>query len=122
MDVVAMIAEEKIREAIKNGELENLPGEGKPLKIQDLSHVPAELRAGYILLKNAGVLPEELELRKEIISLQTLVDCCYDEEDRKSLKRELNAKILRFNILMEKRKGSGSALGLYKDKIYNKLG
>lgn len=106
MDVVAMIAEEKIREAIKNGELENLPGEGKPLKIQDLSHVPAELRAGYILLKNAGVLPEELELRKEIISLQTLVDCCYDEEDRKSLKRELNAKILRFNILMEKERAA----------------
>nr|WP_315988872.1 DnaJ family domain-containing protein [Desulforamulus aquiferis] len=39
--------------------------------MDDLSHIPDDLRCGYILLKNAGVLPEEMELKKEIVSLQS---------------------------------------------------
>lgn len=87
---IASIAEQKIREAIRNGEFDNLPGKGKPLSLEDLSHIPEELRASYIILKNAGILPEEMQLEKEIISLETRVNCCCDEDDRKVLKRELN--------------------------------
>ncbi|MDT3698698.1 MAG: DUF1992 domain-containing protein [Thermincola sp.] len=102
-DIVATIAEQKIREAIRNGEFDNLPGQGKPLQLEDLSHVPGDLRAGYIILKNAGILPEEMQIEKEIMSLETLVNCCYDADKRKVLKKELNEKMLRFNIMMEKR-------------------
>lgn len=73
------------------------------MRLEDLSQVPEELRAGYIILKNAGILPEELQIEKEIMSLETLINRCYDEDDRKVLKRELNEKFLRFNIMMEKR-------------------
>lgn len=121
MDIVAMIAEQKIREAIERGELDNLPGKGKPLEIEDLSLVPEDLRAGYIILKNAGVLPEEMELKKELVTLERLIECCYDEEERQELKRQLNEKILRFNILMERRKASRHTLRQYRDKIYQRL-
>lgn len=102
-DLVASVAEQKIREAIRNGELENLPGKGKPLELEDLSYIPEELRAGYIILKNAGILPEEMQIDKEITELKNLVDGCSDEEERKKLKKELKEKVLRFNIMMEKR-------------------
>lgn len=122
MDIVEIIAENKIREAIKKGELKNLAGEGEPLKLEDLSGVPEDLRVPYLILKNAGMLPPELELKKEIVSLQKLINCCYQEEEKRTtLRRKLNEKILRFNLLMEKR-GISSALQGYKDKIYKKLG
>ena len=70
MYIFELIAENKIREAIENGELDNLPCKGKPLQLDNLAHVPEELRAAYTILKNAGVLPEELQLKKEIVSLQ----------------------------------------------------
>lgn len=120
-DIVATIAEQKIREAMRNGEFDDLPGKGKPLRLEDLSHVKEELRAGYIILKNAGILPEELQIQKEIMSLETLVNSCYDEVDRKELKMELNEKILRFNIMMEKRHRSNSTLNQYRGKILDGL-
>lgn len=66
-------AERHISSALKRGELENLSGEGKPLQLDDDSHVPADLRAGYRLLKNAGCLPPEIEQRKEAATLASLI-------------------------------------------------
>ena len=54
-------AERHIAEAQAKGEFDNLAGSGEPLILDDDSHVPPELRAGYRLLKNAGCLPPELE-------------------------------------------------------------
>ena len=65
-------AERHITEAQSKGEFDNLPGSGEPLILDDDSHVPPELRAGYRLLKNAGCLPPELEQRREAIQL---LDC-----------------------------------------------
>lgn len=121
MDIVAMIAESKIKEAIANGDLDNLPNKGQPLIMEDLSSIPSELRAGYKILKNAGVLPEELQIRKDMITLQDLIDCCNDEKEKIKLRKRLNEKLLRFNILMEKKKISCN-VELYKNKIYEKLG
>lgn len=66
-------AERHISSALKRGELENLSGEDKPLQLDDDSHVPADLRAGYRLLKNAGCLPPEIEQRKEAATLASLI-------------------------------------------------
>lgn len=60
MDIFRIMAEEKIKEAIRGGEFDHLPGAGKPLPPDDMEGVPEELRMGYRLLKNAGILPEEL--------------------------------------------------------------
>ncbi len=45
------IAEQRILEAQRKGEFDNLPGKGKPLELEDLSWVPEELRIGYHVLK-----------------------------------------------------------------------
>lgn len=66
-------AERHILDAQEKGELDNLRGQGQPLVLDDDSAVPAELRTGFRLLKNAGYLPAELEDRKEALSIARLL-------------------------------------------------
>jgi Domain of unknown function (DUF1992) len=67
-----LIAEEKIAEAIARGELDNLPGAGRPLNLDDDALIPEELRLAYRILKNAGYVPPELETLNEIAQLERL--------------------------------------------------
>ncbi len=102
MDVMALLAEQKIAEAIRRGDFDNLPLKGQPIPHEDLSGVPEELRMGYKILKNAGMLPQELELNRERLRLQDLIACCDDEQERHDLRRRLTQVQLHFSILMEK--------------------
>ena len=67
------IAEQRIAEAIANGELDELPGAGRPLDLDDDALVPEELRLAYRILKNAGFVPPEVEALNEICELERLV-------------------------------------------------
>lgn len=67
------LAEQKISEARARGEFDDLAGQGQPLQLEDLSLVPEELRAAYILLKNAGYLPPEVSARQEITEVEALI-------------------------------------------------
>lgn len=82
MWLVDELAEQHIKAALEKGELSNLPGSGKPLQLDDDSHVPPELRAGYRLLKNAGFLPPELELRREAMEVNDLIRQLDPEDHR----------------------------------------
>ncbi|SMG61269.1 DUF1992 domain-containing protein [Cedecea sp. NFIX57] len=66
-------AERHILDAQRNGEFEGLVGSGEPILLDDDSHVPPELRAGYRLLKNAGCLPAQMQQRKDAIELVDLL-------------------------------------------------
>jgi len=56
---------QQIREAMERGEFDNLPGAGKPLRLEE--DVYAGDRAlAYHLLKSNGYAPNEIELAKEI--------------------------------------------------------
>ena len=121
MNLIEKIAEARIRDAMARGDFDNLAGRGQPLRLEDLSKVPDDLRAGYILLKNAGVLPEEMQLRKEMVTLEALVDACADPEERTRLRKDLNWKVIRFRMLMER--GCPRAVaGEYRAKVLNRLG
>lgn len=73
MNLLDQIAEARIQEAIERGELRDLAGEGKPLQLDDDSLIPEELRAAYRILKNAGFLPPELQLRRELREAEQLL-------------------------------------------------
>jgi len=122
MDILATIAERKIREAMARGELDNLPGTGKPLSLdEDLSGVPDELRMAYKLLKNAGFVPPEVELRKEIVSLREMLGTLEDDEQRRRIGRELDFKLLKLSM-MRRRPINLDELPAYRDKIVARLG
>ncbi|MBL4953680.1 DUF1992 domain-containing protein [Neobacillus sp. YIM B02564] len=122
MDMFQKISEERIKKAYKDGEFDNLPGMGKPLKLEDLSAIPEELRMAYKLLKNAGYTEEENTLRQEMMSIEDLLKKCQDD-DRELLQKKLNEKLLRFNQLMSKRgkKTNSSIFKNYEVKIQSRL-
>ncbi|RQW63730.1 DUF1992 domain-containing protein [Vibrio viridaestus] len=68
------MAERAIQKSIEKGDLDNLPGRGKPLELEDETFIPEELRSGYRMLKNAGYLPPELEQRNHAIQLCDLIN------------------------------------------------
>ena len=67
-DVIGRIAERKIQEAIEEGKFDNLPGKGKPLVFDDDPATPPHLRMANKVLKNAGVLPDWVQVQKDIVS------------------------------------------------------
>lgn len=90
MGLLDQWAERHILEGQRNGDFSDLPGEGKPLTLDDDSHIPAELRAGYRLLKNAGYLPPELLLRREAIELSSLLKNLHqNDKDHSVLNKRL---------------------------------
>jgi hypothetical protein len=90
MWLIDKVAEEKIKQALERGELQNLPGEGQPLQLDDDPHIPPELRAGYRLLKNAGFIPPEVSLRKEIAEVESLIQMAQGAEQKNNLCKKLN--------------------------------
>lgn len=120
-DVFALIAERKIREAMERGDFDSLPGKGRPLPPDDAAGVPEELRMGYRILKNAGCLPRELELRQEVLALQDLLRACADEEEKASLRRRLTLATLHYNVLAEKNRDN-PGFRQYAGRIAARLG
>ena len=114
------LAEQRILEAQRRGEFDDLPGKGKPLELEDLSWVPEELRIGYMVLKNAHVLPPEAELLKDIHTLEDLLKHVEDEGQRKALAKSLQWKIIRLDLL--KRRGlSVNSVREYSRKLIMRL-
>ena len=103
MDLFTQLAEERIKEAIRKGDMDNLKGKGKPLKPDELRHVPDDLRMGYRVLKNSGYLLEEVALAKERTTLKGLLEACKDSDERQKLTKQLLEKELHYQLLMEKR-------------------
>jgi len=55
---IGIVAEQRIQDALRRGDLSNLPGSGQPLYLDDDASIPADLRMAYKLLKNGGYLDE----------------------------------------------------------------
>jgi hypothetical protein len=102
MDAAARIAEERIRKAMEEGEFNNLPGAGKPFSFEDETWIPEDLRPAYRILKNAGCIPPELELKNEIITLRDLIETIDDDKEKLKWLRQLNFKIIKFNMIRER--------------------
>jgi len=114
------LAEQRILEAQRKGEFDHLPGKGKPLELEDLRWVPDELRIGYIILKNAHVLPPEAELLKDIHILEDLLKHVEDEGERKALAKSIQWKVIRLDML-KRRSMSLSSVRDYGRKLITKL-
>ena len=98
MDAISIIAEQRIREACERGAFDSLPGAGKPLELEDDSHIPEDLRMAYKLLKNAGYVPEEVLDRKEAQSIVDALEKCGDEQEkvRQLMPYKLPAKLVEY--------------------------
>ena len=96
-------------------------GKGKPLELEDLSWVPEDLRLGYHVLKNAHVLPPEVELLKDIHILEDLLKHVEEEGERKALAKSIQWKMIRLDLLKRRSLNPGS-LRSYARKLAVKFG
>lgn len=121
MSLIEQIAEHRIREAMARGDFDRLPGLGKPLQLDDDTDVPPELRVAYRILKNAGVVPPELELRRDIATAESLLLAATSPEERTEAGRKLDYLLAR---LAMSRRGGGRNLAVesaYREQLAQKL-
>jgi len=96
------IVEQRIQEAMKEGKFKDVPGHGKPLDLVDDSNVPEELRMSYKILKNAGVVPKEIELNVEVKRMEDLISGMTDVSDKFKAMKKLN--FLKKKMMKNKRR------------------
>ena len=96
--------EASIQEAIERGDFDNLKGKGKPLNLDDYFNTPEDIRLGYSVLKNAGYVPEEVQLLNEIAELREQVKTIKDGGQLAKLKKSLIDKQLKYDLLMDRLK------------------
>ena len=84
MTWLTRLIERQIQKARLKGDLENLEGEGKPLpdRTGDALVEPG-VAAGFRIMAEAGVLPEEIELKKAIAAQKAHMAGITDPEIRK---------------------------------------
>ncbi|MGH9928421.1 MAG: DnaJ family domain-containing protein [Pyrinomonadaceae bacterium] len=66
MNRLESLTEKRLREAIENGEFDDLPGKGEPIDLQENPFEDPDLRVVHRLLRNAGFAPAWIEERKDI--------------------------------------------------------
>lgn len=99
IDILQLIAERKIAEAIERGEFENLALKGQPLDLTTDPMEPAERRLAHRILNNAGMAPLEISLQRELDQLRRELSRTTHPEERERLAREIRFMILRLNVM-----------------------
>jgi hypothetical protein len=117
LDAFARIAEERILRAMQEGAFEGLEAAGRPLDLEDDAFVPEDLRVCYHILKNAGFTPPEVELRGEIMNLRDLINTLDEGDERLSKLRELNRKLLCYELSTGRRPRLGDYEDLFNQRF-----
>jgi len=97
------IAENRIREAMEQGEFDNLPGAGEPLSLEEYFATPEDVRMAYSVLKSANCRPLEVELLNEVARLEQAVATAPDDSARAAHQRTLANRRTELAVLLERR-------------------
>ncbi|WP_462269973.1 DnaJ family domain-containing protein [Desulfobacter sp.] len=115
------IVEERIKTAQNQGRFDNLEGKGKPLLFED-SPVPEEFRMAHKILKNAGFLPPEVEIRKQITHVQELMDQTgQTTADQAKLHKKLNYLMAKLDAVRSTGPGNTLARDQYRTSLLKKI-
>ena len=98
-----------LADSARSGELAAAPSYGKPLDLGDgYDDTPAELRMPMKVLKDAGVVPPEVETMQRIAALQAQADAEPDAATAAALRREAGDLRLALSLRLEHLRVSGS--------------
>ena len=103
MLIFEKIAEEKIKEWIEKEDFSKNKFYKKKIDNTDYFKVPETLRIAYHILKNANVLPRELQLKSEIIELRDMLEEITDEDEFIKKLRKFQNLIIEHNIVSHKK-------------------
>jgi hypothetical protein len=93
-----------IKEAQARGGFDNLAGKGKPIDLTEYFNAPAEVRVAQALLKNAGMVPAEIDLLQEVVTLKEMLTIAKNDSEAVAIRKKIADKQLQFNLLVELRK------------------
>ena len=80
-----------LAEAMRSGELKSAPSFGRPLaEAEGWSETPVEFRLPFKILKNAGVIPPEVELFHQLAHLRQQLEGATTESQRLMLQQRLS--------------------------------
>ena len=99
-----------LTESHQSGELRSAPSYGKPLNLCDgYSETPDELRMGFKILKDAGVVPPEVELMRQIEALrQSLAGLPEGGDAARHGRQRLSEMQQQLALRLEKLRATGS--------------
>lgn len=119
------LVESRIAKAQAEGAFENLPGQGKPLNLTEDPLVPEEIRVGNRIMKNAGVVPPEVEQLNQAAHLwQTLRQAGTKENLQDSAEQARTRRRLLALTLALRSRGlslTTAAGGAYRQAVINRL-
>jgi hypothetical protein len=95
------IAENRIRDAMAQGEFDNLPGAGKPLDLEGYFTLPEHLRVAFSMLKSANCVPAEVELLNEIAALERQLAAAAGES-QPEVRRALTDRRMQLALVFER--------------------
>ncbi len=99
----------KLAESEASGELRHARSWGKPLDLGDgYDETPAELRMGMKILKDAGVVPPEVELMRDIEKLRRSLEGAGDDAMARAGRQRLSEMQQQLALRLEKLRSSGT--------------
>ena len=103
MSAVDDIIKQWVNKVEATGELRNHPSWGKPLDIDDgYMQTPTELRMAFKILKDAGYVPAEVEMLKELATLKEQLVEAANEEARVALRARIAELQHKVSMMMER--------------------
>ncbi len=98
-----------LAQAHASGELAHARSFGKPLDLGDgYDETPVELRMGMKILKDAGVVPPEVELMQRIEAAQAALDARPGAPDAEAQRQRIGDMRLQLSLRLEHLRRSGS--------------
>lgn len=105
MNWLSRLAEQQITKARLKGQLQGLEGEGKPLPDRpEQAFVDPGDAVGFRIMAEAGVLPEEIVLKKQVLAQRAVLASLTDPAARKAAMAELARQEMRQAIAEEARR------------------
>jgi len=98
-----------LREAEASGELRAAPSYGRPLaEDAGYAQTPDELRLPFKILKDAGVVPPEVEVMREISALQQALSATADAGQQRALQQRIADRRQHLALRLERLHRTGS--------------
>ncbi|WP_170416611.1 DUF1992 domain-containing protein [Ruegeria atlantica] len=99
------LIERQIKKAQAEGQFDGLEGEGRPLpdRSSEAQADPA-LAAGHRIMAQAGVLPEEFSIKKELDAARKAYASQTDPDERKATMAKIAELEMRYNMARDARR------------------
>ena len=97
------LIDEQIQEAMRRGEFADLPGAGKPLKLDDDPNTPEHLRMAFKLLRDNDLVPDWMAQGQELDAAREklLAEARRPAPDLAALREAVkkhNAQVISYNL------------------------